>query len=95
RLVHGLSIGERQLVEIVRCLMQDIRLLILDEPTSVLTPREAEDLFVTLRRLADEGCSVLFISHKLAEVRALCPRATVLRGGRVAGQCVPAQCSDL
>ncbi|MGV8481937.1 ABC transporter ATP-binding protein, partial [Pseudomonas aeruginosa] len=68
---------------------------ILDEPTSVLTPREAEDLFVTLRRLAEEGCSVLFISHKLAEVRALCQRATVLRGGRVAGQCVPAQCSDL
>lgn len=95
RLVHGLSIGERQRVEIVRCLMQDIRLLILDEPTSVLTPREAEDLFVTLRRLAEEGCSVLFISHKLAEVRALCRRATVLRGGRVAGQCVPAQCSDL
>ncbi len=95
RLVHGLSIGERQRVEIVRCLMQDIRLLILDEPTSVLTPREAEDLFVTLRRLAEEGCSVLFISHKLAEVRALCQRATVLRGGRVAGQCVPAQCSDL
>ncbi len=73
RLVHGLSIGERQRVEIVRCLMQDIRLLILDEPTSVLTPREAEDLFVTLRRLAEEGCSVLFISHKLAEVRALSP----------------------
>ncbi|EPF6691022.1 ABC transporter ATP-binding protein [Pseudomonas aeruginosa] len=95
RLVHGLSIGERQRVEIVRCLMQDIRLLIFDEPTSVLTPREAEDLFVTLRRLAEEGCSVLFISHKLAEVRALCQRATVLRGGRVAGQCVPAQCSDL
>ncbi|MGU2300379.1 ABC transporter ATP-binding protein [Pseudomonas aeruginosa] len=95
RLVHGLSIGERQRVEIVRCLMQDIRLLILDEPTSVLTPREAEDLFVTLRRLAEEGCSVLFISHKLAEVRAFCQRATVLRGGRVAGQCVPAQCSDL
>ncbi|MHA5867750.1 ATP-binding cassette domain-containing protein, partial [Pseudomonas aeruginosa] len=69
--------------------------LILDEPTSVLTPREAEDLFVTLRRLAEEGCSVLFISHKLAEVRALCQCATVLRGGRVAGQCVPAQCSDL
>ncbi|KPD27999.1 MULTISPECIES: ABC transporter ATP-binding protein [Pseudomonas aeruginosa group] len=95
RLVHGLSIGERQRVEIVRCLMQDIRLLILDEPTSVLTPREAEDLFVILRRLAEEGCSVLFISHKLAEVRALCRRATVLRGGRVAGQCLPAQCSDL
>ena len=95
RLVHGLSIGERQRVEIVRCLMQDIRLLILDEPTSVLTPQEADDLFVTLRRLADdEGCSILFISHKLAEVRALCHSATVLRAGRVAGHCRPAQCSD-
>ncbi|UVM11796.1 ABC transporter ATP-binding protein [Pseudomonas protegens] len=94
RLVHSLSIGERQRVEIVRCLMQDIRLLILDEPTSVLTPQEADDLFVTLRRLADEGCSILFISHKLAEVRALCHSATVLRAGRVAGHCRPAQCSD-
>jgi len=94
RLVHSLSIGERQRVEIIRCLMQDIRLLILDEPTSVLTPQEAEDLFVTLRRLAAEGCSILFISHKLAEVRALCHSATVLRGGRVAGHCVPADYSD-
>lgn len=94
RLVHSLSIGERQRVEIIRCLMQDIRLLILDEPTSVLTPQEADELFVTLRRLAAEGCSILFISHKLGEVRALCHSATVLRGGRVAGHCVPAECSD-
>ena len=94
RLVHSLSIGERQRVEIIRCLMQDIKLLILDEPTSVLTPQEADDLFVTLRRLAGEGCSILFISHKLGEVRALCHSATVLRGGRVAGHCVPAECSD-
>ncbi|SDH28777.1 simple sugar transport system ATP-binding protein [Pseudomonas benzenivorans] len=95
RLVHSLSIGERQRVEIVRCLMQDIRLLILDEPTSVLTPQEADELFVTLRRLAAEGCSILFISHKLGEVRALCHSATVLRGGRVSGHCLPAACSDL
>ncbi|MFY1666754.1 ABC transporter ATP-binding protein [Pseudomonas sp. Pseu.R1] len=95
RLVHSLSIGERQKVEIIRCLMQDIRLLILDEPTSVLTPQEADDLFVTLRRLASEGCSILFISHKLGEVRALCHSATVLRGGKVSGHCVPAECSDL
>jgi simple sugar transport system ATP-binding protein len=94
RLVHSLSIGERQRVEIIRCLMQDIRLLILDEPTSVLTPQEADDLFVTLRRLAAEGCSILFISHKLAQVRALCHSATVLRGGRVAGHCAPAEYSD-
>ncbi|WP_162144450.1 ABC transporter ATP-binding protein [Pseudomonas sp. Rh2] len=95
RLVHSLSIGERQRVEIVRCLMQDIRLLILDEPTSVLTPQEVDELFITLRALAAEGCSILFISHKLNEVRALCDTATVLRGGRVAGACVPRQCSDL
>ncbi|MBF8642740.1 MULTISPECIES: ABC transporter ATP-binding protein [Pseudomonas] len=95
RLVHSLSIGERQRVEIIRCLMQDIKLLILDEPTSVLTPQEADDLFVTLHRLASDGCSILFISHKLGEVRALCQRATVLRGGRVSGHCVPAECSDL
>ncbi|MEB0048698.1 MULTISPECIES: ABC transporter ATP-binding protein [unclassified Pseudomonas] len=94
RLIHSLSIGERQRVEIIRCLMQDIRLLILDEPTSVLTPQEADELFITLRRLASEGCSILFISHKLGEVRALCHSATVLRGGRVSGHCVPADCSD-
>ncbi len=95
RLVHSLSIGERQRVEIIRCLMQEIKLLILDEPTSVLTPQEADELFVTLRRLAAEGCSILFISHKLGEVRALCQSATVLRGGRVSGDCVPAECTDL
>ncbi|MBB2497250.1 ABC transporter ATP-binding protein [Aquipseudomonas ullengensis] len=95
RLVHSLSIGERQRVEIIRCLMQDIRLLILDEPTSVLTPQEVDELFVTLKHLASEGCSILFISHKLGEVRALCDTATVLRGGRVSGQCIPNQCSDL
>ncbi|MFJ4053768.1 ABC transporter ATP-binding protein [Pseudomonas sp. NPDC089743] len=95
RLVHSLSIGERQRVEIVRCLMQPIKLLILDEPTSVLTPQEVDELFITLRTLAAEGCSILFISHKLNEVRALCHGATVLRGGRVSGACDPAQCSDL
>ena len=89
RLVHTLSIGERQRVEIVRCLVQDIRLLILDEPTSVLTPQEVDTLFITLRQLAKEGCSILFISHKLHEVKALCRRATVLRAGRVSGNCLP------
>ncbi|MCL6415097.1 ABC transporter ATP-binding protein [Aestuariirhabdus sp. Z084] len=90
RLVHTLSIGERQRVEIVRCLIQNIRLLILDEPTSVLTPQEVEGLFTTLRQLSDEGCSILFISHKLNEVQALCHNATILRGGKVTGECVPA-----
>ncbi len=89
RHVHTLSVGERQRVEIVRCLLQDPRLLIMDEPTSVLTPQEAETLFETLRRLASEGCTILYISHKLEEIRVLCHRATVLRGGRVVSECDP------
>jgi len=91
RHVHTLSVGERQRVEIVRCLVQDIKLLILDEPTSVLTPQEVDTLFITLRRLAEEGCSILFISHKLNEVKALCHAATILREGRVTGECTPAE----
>ncbi|SEF83048.1 ABC transporter ATP-binding protein [Marinobacterium lutimaris] len=90
REIHTLSVGERQRVEIVRCLVQPIKLLILDEPTSVLTPQEVETLFVTLRKLAEEGCSILFISHKLDEVRALCHNATILRAGKVSGECKPA-----
>jgi ABC-type uncharacterized transport system ATPase subunit len=83
RRVGELSVGERQRVEILRALLANPRLLILDEPTSVLTPQAAESLFVTLRRLAAGGCSILYISHKLHEVRALCERCTVLRVGRV------------
>ncbi|MGM0570241.1 ABC transporter ATP-binding protein [Marinobacter sp.] len=93
RYVSTLSMGERQRVEIVRCLIQESTLLILDEPTSVLTPQEVDSLFTTLRQLAREGCSVLFISHKLEEVRNLCDRATVLRHGRVSGDCRPAKVS--
>ena len=89
RHVHTMSVGERQRVEIVRCLLQDPRLLIMDEPTSVLTPQAVERLFETLRRLSGEGCSILYISHKLDEIRALCTRATVLRGGKVTGTCDP------
>lgn len=89
RHVHHLSVGERQRVEIVRCLLQSPRLLIMDEPTSVLTPQEAAGLFDVLRRLAAEGCSVLYISHKLEEIKAVCERATVLRGGRVVAECDP------
>jgi general nucleoside transport system ATP-binding protein len=89
REIWQLSVGERQRVEIVRCLMQDPRLLILDEPTSVLTPQEAESLFTTLRRIRDEGRAVLYISHKLEEVRALCETATILRHGRVVARCDP------
>jgi ABC-type uncharacterized transport system ATPase subunit len=91
RPVHTLSTGERQRVEIVRCLIQDIKLLILDEPTSVLTPQEVDTLFSTLRQLAAEGTSILFISHKLKEVQALCDFATVLRAGRVTGSCIPSE----
>ena len=89
RHVHTLSVGERQRVEIVRCLLQNPSLLIMDEPTSVLTPLEAAKLFETLRRLAGEGCSILYISHKLEEIRALCSKATVMRGGRVVETCDP------
>jgi simple sugar transport system ATP-binding protein len=89
RLVHHLSVGERQRVEIVRCLMQKPKLLILDEPTSVLTPQAVEKLFETLRHLASEGCSILYISHKLDEVQELCDMATVLRNGKVTGTAEP------
>nr|WP_245217395.1 ABC transporter ATP-binding protein [Neoroseomonas nitratireducens] len=89
REIWRLSVGERQRVEIVRCLMQDPRLIILDEPTSVLTPQEAEGLFGTLDRLRTEGRAVLYISHKLEEVRRLCEAATILRGGRVVAACDP------
>ena len=85
RPVYSLSVGERQRVEIVRALLTKPQLLILDEPTSVLTPQAVDKLFVTLRQLAAQGCSILYISHKLDEIRALCQRCTVLRGGRVAG----------
>jgi simple sugar transport system ATP-binding protein len=76
-------------VEIVRCLLQNPRLLIMDEPTSVLTPQAVRKLFETLRRLAAEGCSILYISHKLDEIQELCDTATVLRGGRVTGHVTP------
>src|SRR6202521_829371 len=91
RHIHSMSAGERQRVEIVRCLLQAPTLLILDEPTSVLTPQATAKFFQTLRRLAAEGCSILYISHKLDEILALCTRATVLRAGRVTGTCDPRQ----
>ncbi|HWQ10600.1 MAG TPA: ATP-binding cassette domain-containing protein, partial [Holophaga sp.] len=91
RLVHALSVGERQRVEIVRCLLSDPRLLILDEPTSVLTPQAVRKLFETLRQLAAEGRSILYISHKLDEIQELCHTATVLRGGKVIGACKPSE----
>ncbi|WP_270935548.1 ABC transporter ATP-binding protein [Falsiroseomonas oryzae] len=89
REVWQLSVGERQRIEIVRCLMQDPQLLILDEPTSVLTPQEAEGLFATLDRIRAEGRAVLYISHKLEEVRRICEAATILRHGKVVARCDP------
>jgi general nucleoside transport system ATP-binding protein len=91
RTVGDLSAGERQRVEIIRCLLQDPKLLIMDEPTSVLTPQEVEILFETLRKLSAEGTSILYISHKLEEIRTLCDHATVLRLGENVGECTPAE----
>ncbi len=81
RHVYTLSVGERQRIEIIRCLLQNPKLLIMDEPTSVLTPQEVEKLFETLHRLSDEGMAILYISHKLDEIKALCENATILRHG--------------
>ena len=89
RLVGDLSAGERQRVEIIRCLLQDPKLLIMDEPTSVLTPQEVQILFQTLRKLASEGTAILYISHKLEEIRTLCDGATILRRGKVVATCTP------
>jgi simple sugar transport system ATP-binding protein len=89
RRVGDLSAGERQRVEIIRCLLQSPKLLIMDEPTSVLTPQEVEVLFKTLRQLSAEGTAILYISHKLEEIRTLCDAATILRRGRVVATCTP------
>lgn len=95
RPVHTLSVGERQRVEIVRALLTQPQLLILDEPTSVLTPQAVQSLFVTLRKLSAEGCSILYISHKLHEIRELCTNCTVLRAGKVTGEVDPRHESNL
>ena len=89
RPVHTLGVGEMQRVEIIRALLTNPQLLILDEPTSVLTPQAVEKLFVVLRQLASEGRSILYISHKLHEIRALCTACTVMRAGHVTGVCDP------
>jgi ABC-type uncharacterized transport system ATPase subunit len=94
RPVHTLSVGEMQRVEIIRALLTRPELLILDEPTSVLTPQAVEKLFVVLKKLASEGCSILYISHKLHEIRELCTACTVLRNGKVTGVCNPQEESN-
>jgi simple sugar transport system ATP-binding protein len=91
REVWRLSVGERQRIEIVRMLMQNPKLLILDEPTAVLTPQEADQLFAVLGRLKGEGRAILYISHKLDEVKRLCDTATILRGGKKISTCDPRQ----
>lgn len=93
-LVHELSVGQRQRVEIIRCLLQNPRLIIMDEPTSVLPPSGLPALFETIRELAAKGCAVLFISHKLDEIRSLCDRATIMRSGRVEATVDPTEKSD-
>ncbi len=75
----------------MRCLLQEPQLIIMDEPTSVLTPQEADDLFVTLNRLVAQKCSVLYISHRLEEVKQICHHATILRHGKVVAECDPQQ----
>ncbi|MCT4657141.1 MAG: ABC transporter ATP-binding protein [Cohaesibacter sp.] len=90
-LVADLSVGERQRIEIVRCLLQNPELIIMDEPTSVLTPQEADLLFETLERLSKEGRSILYISHRLEEVQKMCDTATVLRHGKLVAHCNPAE----
>ena len=89
REVWQLSVGERQRIEIVRALMQNPKFLILDEPTAVLTPQEADQLFIVLDRLKAEGRAILYISHKLEEVKRLCDTATILRGGKKVSTCNP------
>src|ERR1700729_3589524 len=88
-LVEDLPVGLQQRVEIVKALVRQANVLILDEPTAVLTPAETEELFRIVRQLRDGGTSVIFISHKLREVQAIADTITVLRRGRVVGQSAP------
>jgi simple sugar transport system ATP-binding protein len=83
--IWQLSVGEQQRVEILKLLYRNVKVLILDEPTAVLTPQEADQLFTTMRQMAAEGRSVIFVSHKLHEVKAVSDRVTVLRGGKSVG----------
>ncbi len=89
KVVGNLSAGERQRIEIIRCLLQDPKIMVMDEPTSVLTPGEVSDLFTVLRKLTEQGMSILYISHKLEEIRSLCSKATIMRGGKVVDTCDP------
>jgi general nucleoside transport system ATP-binding protein len=90
-MVWQLSVGERQRVEIIKALYRDVSLLILDEPTAVLTPQEVDDLFAVLRQMVDDGRGLVFISHKIREVLELSSRITVLRNGRKIGTVLPSE----
>jgi len=92
--VSTLSVGQQQRVEILKALYRDARILVLDEPTAVLTPQETEEIFVLLRRLAESGRSIVFISHKLYEVLEIADRITVIRRGKVVGERLPSQTSE-
>ena len=92
--VSSLSVGWQQRVEILKALYRKARILVLDEPTAVLTPQETEEIFAVLRRLADQGHSIVFISHKLYEVLEIADRITVIRRGRVVGERNPAETNE-
>ncbi|MDQ3880515.1 MAG: ABC transporter ATP-binding protein [Chloroflexota bacterium] len=92
--VGGLSVGWQQRVEILKALYRQARILVLDEPTAVLTPQETREIFSVLRRLAHEGHSIIFISHKLYEVLEIADRITVIRRGRVVGSRLPAETDE-
>ena len=92
--VHQLSVGEQQRVEIVKALYRGAEVLILDEPTAVLTPQETEDLFAVMRSLIEQGKSIIFITHKLKEVLAIATRITVLRDGKVVGTTKPSKTTE-
>jgi general nucleoside transport system ATP-binding protein len=92
--VGTLSVGQQQRVEILKALYRDARILVLDEPTAVLTPQETDEIFALLRKLADDGRSIIFISHKLYEVLAVADRITVIRRGRVIGERKPAETTE-
>ncbi len=92
--VGSLSVGAQQRVEILKALYRDARILVLDEPTAVLTPQETEEIFGVLRRLAEQGHSILFISHKLYEVLEIADRITVIRRGKVVGERIPSETNE-